>query len=129
MPIQEGGRFSPDNNIVSPGVFTRENDLSGVAAGVADIGGVVVAPFAKGPAFSPTLFTNLNELQAQFGAPDGVYYGPYTAGEYLKERGLVTVCRVGGLTGYQQQYPFVIWATSGVWNRSSDAGALTTARA
>lgn len=63
MPIQEGGRFSPDNRIVSPGVFTRENDLSGVAAGVADIGGVVVAPFAKGPAFKPTLFTDINELQ------------------------------------------------------------------
>ena len=51
MPIQEGGTFSPDSRIVSPGVFTRENDQSGVAAGIADIGGVVVAPFAKGPAF------------------------------------------------------------------------------
>ena len=55
MPIQEGGRFTPDNRIVSPGVFTRENDLSGVAQGVADIGGVVVAPFPKGPGFAPTL--------------------------------------------------------------------------
>lgn len=127
MPIQEGGRFSPDNRIVSPGVFTRENDLSGVAAGVADIGGVVVAPFAKGPAFKPTLFTDINELQNQFGLPDGVYYGPYTAAEYLRERGLVTVCRVGGLTGYTQEYPIVIWATSGSWNRTTSAGAFASA--
>jgi len=118
MAIQEGGRFSPDNRIVSPGVFTRENDLSGVAAGVSDIGGVVVAPFAKGAAFKPILFTDINELQNQFGVPDGVFYGPYTAAEYLKERGLVTVCRVGGLTGYQQKFPVAIWASSGSWNRA-----------
>ena len=51
MPITEGGRFSPVDRIVSPGVFTRENDLSGLAQGVADIGGAIVAPFAKGPGF------------------------------------------------------------------------------
>jgi hypothetical protein len=126
MPIQEGGRFSPVDRIVSPGVFTRENDLSGVAAGVADIGGVVVAPFAKGPAFAPTVFTDVNELQAAFGVPDGTFYGPYTATEYLKERGLVTVCRVGGLTGYQQKFPFAIWATSGSYGRNTSAGALNS---
>ena len=42
MPIVEGGRFSPENRIVSPGVFTREIDQSGIAQGVAEIGGVVV---------------------------------------------------------------------------------------
>ena len=126
MPIQEGSSFSPDRNIVSPGVFTRENDLTGVAAGVADIGGVVVAPFAKGPAFSPTMFTNVNTLQNQFGVPDGIYYGPYTAGQYLQEQGLVTVVRVGGLTGYQQKYPFGIWAIKGTYNRTGSMGALNS---
>lgn len=126
MPIQEGGRFSPDDRIVSPGVFTRENDQSGIAQGVADIGGVVVAPFARGTAFKPTLFTNINDLEAQFGIPDGRFYGPYTAEEYFRERGLVTVCRVGGLTGYQQKYPFAIWAVSGSWNRNGAAGNLVS---
>ena len=125
MPIAEGGQFSP-RRIISPGVFTRENDLSGVAAGVADIGGVVIAPFAKGPAFSPTLFRDVNVLQNQFGLPDGTYYGPYTAAEYLTEKGLVTVCRVGGLTGYEQKYPFAIWATKGLYERSSSYGALSS---
>ena len=126
MAIQEGGTFSPDNRIVSPGVFTRENDLSGVAAGIADIGGVVVSPFAQGPAFTPISFTDTNTLQNQFGAPDGVYYGPYTAAQYLQEQGMVTVCRVGGLTGYKQKYPFAIWAVSGSYTRANDAGALTS---
>jgi phage tail sheath protein FI len=126
MPIQEGGTFSPNSRVVSPGVFTRENDQSGVASGIADIGGVVVAPFSKGPAFAPTTFTNLNTFQNRFGLPDGTYYGPYTAAEYLAERGLVTVCRVGGLTGYEQKYPFAIWAVKGQYNRAASAGALNS---
>lgn len=124
MPIQEGGTFSPVDRIVSPGVFTRENDLSGIAQGVADIGGVIVAPFPKGPAFWPTLVRDLGTLQNKFGVADGTLYGPYTAAEYLSERGLVTICRVGGLSGYKQEYPFCIWAVSGSWNRSGSMGNL-----
>ena len=126
MPITEGGKFSPVDRIVSPGVFTRENDLSGVAQGVAEIGAVVVAPFAKGPGFSPTLITNTADLEEKFGVADGVYYGPYTAKEYLNEKGFVTVCRVGALTGYRQINPFVIWAQPGTWARSGSAGALNS---
>ena len=124
MPITEGGKFSPVDRIVSPGVFTRENDLSGVAQGVADIGAVVVAPFAKGPGFSPTLVRSTAELEEKFGVADGVYYGPYTAKEYLNEKGFVTVCRVGALTGYDQTNPFVIYAEPGTWNREGSAGAV-----
>ena len=122
MPIVEGGRFSPENRIVSPGVFTREIDQSGVAQGVADIGGVVVAPFAKGPGFSPTICNTVAELQNRFGIPDGTLYGPYTATQYLQEKGFVTVCRVGALTGYHQKYPWFIWAEEGEWDRSIDNG-------
>ena len=88
MPITEGGRFTPNDRIVSPGVFSRENDLSGIAQGVADIGGVVVAPFAKGPGFSPTLVRSVSELESKFGTADGTLYGPYTSKQYLQEKGL-----------------------------------------
>lgn len=124
MPIQEGGRFNPDNRIVSPGVFTREIDQSGVAQGVAAIGGVVVAPFAKGPGFTPTLVNSVADLQQKFGVADGTLYGPYTAQQYIQEKGFVTVCRVGALTGYHQKYPWVIWAEEGTWLRAPDAGWL-----
>ena len=126
MPITEGGKFSPVDRIVSPGVFTRENDLSGIAQGVAEIGAVILAPFPKGPGFAPTLITNTADLEEKFGLADGVYYGPYTAKEYLKEKGFVTVCRVGALTGYRQINPFVIWAQPGTWARSGSAGALNS---
>lgn len=127
MPISEGGRFSPNDRIVSPGVFTRENDLSGIAQGVADIGGAVVAPFPKGPGFAPTLVRNVTDLEEKFGVADGVYYGPYCAKEYLIERGVVTVCRVGALTGYHQKYPLVIYAEKGTWGRNGDVGYFVPA--
>lgn len=124
MPITEGGRFTPNDRIVSPGVFTRENDLSGIAQGVADIGGVVLAPFAKGPGFSPTLVRSVSELESKFGTADGTLYGPYTAKQYIQEKGFVTVCRVGALTGYHQKYPWVIWAEKGTWVRQQDSASL-----
>lgn len=129
MPISEGGKFSPVDRIVSPGVFTRENDLSGIAQGVADIGGAIVAPFPKGPAFTPTLVRSVSELEEKFGVADGVYYGPYTAKEYLTQRGLVTICRVGALTGYKQNYPFVLWAIRGTYNRNPSAGVINSGSA
>lgn len=128
MPITEGGRFTPNDRIVSPGVFSRENDLSGVAQGVADIGGVVVAPFSKGPGFSPTTVTSVADLESKFGTSDGTLYGAYTAKQYLQEKGFVTVCRVGALTGYHQKYPWVIWAEKGVWIRNNDMGWVNAAK-
>src|SRR5574343_1209984 len=96
------GRYTPAERIVSPGVFTREIDQTGLAQGVAAIGGVVVAPFPKGPGFSPTVVKSEADLTSIFGDPDGVLYGPYTAQQYIRQQGQVTVCRVGGLGGYTQ---------------------------
>lgn len=126
MPITEGGRFSPVDRIVSPGVFTRENDLSGLAQGVSDIGGAVVAPFARGPGFTPTVVRSVAELEEKFGVADGVFYGPYTAKEYLKEQGQVTVCRVGALTGYKQSEPLMIYAIPGTWARLEVSASVET---
>lgn len=111
---------------LSAGVFTKEIDLSGVAQGVADIGAVVVAPFAKGPGFSPTICKSVNELETKFGIADGTLYGPYTAEKYLQEKGFVTVCRVGALTGYHQKYPLAIWAAAGEWTRATDVGEIVS---
>ena len=112
---------------ISPGVFTKEIDQTGgVAQGVADIGAVVVAPFSKGVGFYPTICRSLAELQTKFGVADGTFYGPYTAAQYLQQKGFVTICRVGALTGYQQKYPVVIYAESGEWTRNTDVGYLVS---
>jgi hypothetical protein len=94
--------------LVSPGVFTRENDLSFIAQGVGAIGGAIVGPFKQGPAFKPTIVTSPSELEDIFGAADGTYYTELTAQNYLRETGLVTICRVAGLGGYEEQNPIVL---------------------
>jgi hypothetical protein len=56
--------------IVSPGVFTRENDLSFLAQGVGQIGAAFVGPFKQGPAFIPTIVRSKSEFQQFFGIPE-----------------------------------------------------------
>ena len=53
--------------IISPGVFTRENDLSFVQQGVGAIGAAIVGPTVKGPAMVPTKVYSYTEYQALFG--------------------------------------------------------------
>ena len=108
MAIEQNGTYSPSERIVSPGVFTREIDQSFLAQGVAAIGGVVVAPFPKGPGFSPTVVTSEGDLESIFGAADGTLYGPVTAQQYIRQQGQVTVVRVGGLSGYNQKKALLV---------------------
>jgi len=98
--------------LVSPGVFTRENDLSFIAQGVGEIGAAIVGPFKQGPAFKPTIITTQSELTDVFGAADGTYYTELTAQNYLREAGVVTICRVAGTDGYTEQSPGLLTITA-----------------
>ena len=98
--------------IVSPGVFTRENDLSFLAQGVGEIGAAFIGPFKQGPAFVPTIVRTQSEFEDKFGTPDGTYYTEYAVQNYLREAGTVTVVRTLGIGGYTQTAPIGI-ATSG----------------
>lgn len=125
MPIVAGGTFQPTNNIVSPGVFTREFDSTFLAQGVAQIGGVIVAPFPKGPGFAPTVITSEGDLESIFGAPDGALYGPYSAQQYIRQQGQVTVVRVGGLGGYEQNQALLLTAVPGEYTRYNITSSFT----
>ena len=118
------GKFTPSERIVSPGVFTREIDSSFLAQGVAAIGGVVIAPFPKGPGFSPTVITSEADLTSMFGDADGVLYGPYTAQQYIRQQGQVTICRVGGLAGYVQHQALLLTAIPGQYDRFMESGSF-----
>ena len=98
--------------IVSPGVFTRENDLSFLSQGVGEIGAAFIGPFKKGPAFVPTVVRTQSEFEDKFGTPDGTYYTEYAVQNYLREAGSATIVRVAGVDGYSQVAPIGI-ATSG----------------
>jgi phage tail sheath protein FI len=87
--------------IVSPGVFTRERDLSFLPAGITQIGAAIVGPTVKGPAFEPVIIESFKEFEAVFGPKTLDSYVPYTVEAYLKSAGRVTVVRTLGLTGYK----------------------------
>ena len=57
--------------IVSPGVFTRENDLSFLSQGIGEIGAAIIGPIHKGPAFVPTVVSAQSEFEEIFGTPNG----------------------------------------------------------
>ena len=100
--------------IVSPGVFTRENDLSFLAQGVGEIGAAFIGPFKQGPAFVPTIVRTQSEFEDIFGTPDGTYYTEYAVQNYLREAGSATIVRVGGIGGYTQVKPVGIFASGGL---------------
>jgi hypothetical protein len=97
--------------IVSPGVFTRENDLSFLAQGIGEIGAAFIGPFKQGPAFIPTIVRTQSEFEDIFGTPDGTYYTEYAVQNYLSEAGSATIVRVAGIGGYAQVAPIGIFAT------------------
>jgi hypothetical protein len=103
--------------IVSPGVFTRENDLSFLAQGIGEIGAAFIGPLKEGPAFVPTIVRSRSEFNEIFGTPDGTYYTDYAVENYLREAGSATIVRVAGVGGYQQLAPLAILA-SGSSNQS-----------
>jgi hypothetical protein len=86
--------------IVSPGVFTRERDLSFLPQAIGEIGAAIIGPTKIGPAFTPTQVTSFQEFEEIFGTVDARFYTPYTVEEYLRSAGVVTIVRVLGLGGY-----------------------------
>ena len=87
--------------IVSPGVFTREKDLSFLPQGISEIGAAIIGPTVKGPSFVPTVVRNFEEFKSIFGSYDASYYTPYAVQEYLRSAGTVTIVKVGYLGGYK----------------------------
>ena len=86
--------------IVSPGVFTREKDLSFLPVGIGEIGAALIGQSIKGPAFVPTKVESFQEFQQKFGGLTEDSYLPYTAQSYLEEAGAATIVRVLGKDGY-----------------------------
>jgi hypothetical protein len=86
--------------IVSPGVFTRERDLSFLPQAIGELGAAIIGPTSKGPAFVPTQITSFQEYEEVFGPVDNRFYTPYAVQQYLRSAGVVTIVRVLGLGGY-----------------------------
>ena len=103
--------------IVSPGVFTRERDLSFLPQSIGEIGAAIIGPTKLGPAFTPTQITSFQEFEELFGGIESKFYTPYTVEQYLQSAGVVTVVRVLGIGGYQAQ-TLELMATSSLQSKS-----------
>jgi len=117
--------------IVSPGVFTKENDLSFLQQGVAEIGAAFIGPFKEGP-LVPTIVNSQAEFETLYGIVDDTYYTPLAVQNYLREAGTATICRVAGVGGYVAQNPLLLTLTTGSVSASvgilfpSDKNTLST---
>lgn len=94
---------------VSPGIYTKETDLTYAvkSLGVTTLG--LVGETVKGPAFQPLLIENWNQFSNYFGGTNPSqfkgskylkYETPYIAKSYLKQSNQLYVTRVLGLSGY-----------------------------
>lgn len=90
--------------MLSPAVFTRENDQSFLATGIGQIGAVIIGPTGKGRAFMPTPITNANDYNEMFGENSDKTYVPYVVKNYLKNAGIVHIVRVLGLEGWSESH-------------------------
>jgi hypothetical protein len=125
-----------NERIVSPGVFTREKDLSFLTQGISEIGAAFIGPTPKGPAFIPTIVRGQQEYVTRFGEADTNHYTGLSAKNYLRESGVATIVRVLGTTGYDPTTTksVVIYATGSagrkvyaVLHPSSTGNTLTNA--
>ena len=98
--------------IVSPGVFTKEKDLSFLPQGIGEIGAALVGSTVKGPAFVPTTVSSFQEFQQVFGGLTEDSYLPYTAQTYLEDAGTATIVRVLGQDGYTLENPVALTISS-----------------
>ena len=98
--------------IVSPGVFTREKDLSFLPQGIGEIGAALIGSTVKGPAFVPTQVQSFQEFQQVFGGLTEDSYLPYTAQSYLEDAGTATIVRVLGQDGYTLDNPVALTISS-----------------
>ena len=98
--------------IVSPGVFTREKDLSFLPQGIGEIGAALIGSTVKGPAFVPTQVQSFQEFQQVFGGLTEDSYLPYTAQSYLEDAGTATIVRVLGQDGYTLENPVALTVSS-----------------
>lgn len=107
---------------VSPGIYSREIDMTYAvrSLGITSLG--VVGETLKGPAFQPIDISNWREYQDVFGGTStekfkGSQYPkyelPYIAKSYLSESEQLKVVRVLGLSGYNAGPAWVVTASNG----------------
>lgn len=82
-------------SIISPGVFTRENDISFIQPAPVAAGAAFIGPTVKGPVEQPTLVTSYNDYVRKFGVTFSSGSNKY---EYLTSLSVKNYFQNGGQT-------------------------------
>jgi hypothetical protein len=106
-----------NERIVSPGVFTREKDLSFLPQGVSEIGAAFIGPFDKGPAFVPSTIYSEAEAVRKFGNNTPDSYTSYAVRNYMRWSPSATLIRILGTSGYSLSHPVAVVATGSYGKR------------
>ena len=107
--------------IISPGVFTRENDLTFVAPAPAEAGTSFIGPTVKGPVKIPTVVTSYGQYQRIFGS---TFESGSTKQEFLTSIAVRNFFNQGGSTALVSRVvPETFSAAS---NTSITASAVAT---
>ncbi len=84
---------------ISPGVITKEIDLTTVVPEVSMTEGGIAGPFRWGPAYERTVVSNESELSGIFGKPDAATYKTFfTAASYLAYSANLKVVRTPNIS-------------------------------
>ena len=90
----------------SPGVSTREIDLSGpTALGPQGTPAGIIGTALKGRAFVPITVATYQDFVAEFGATDGEKFGPLAMNEWMRNARAGTYVRVLGVGDGKQRNP------------------------
>lgn len=79
--------------IISPGVFTRENDISFIQPAPVAAGAAIIGPAVKGPVEVPTLVTSYNDYVRKFGV---TFASGSTSYEFLTSLAVKNYFQQGG---------------------------------
>ncbi len=79
--------------IISPGVFTRENDISFIQPAPVVAGAAIIGPAVKGPVEIPTLVTSYNDYVRKFGT---TFSSGSTSYEYMTSLAVKNYFQQGG---------------------------------
>ena len=84
---------------ISPGVVTKEIDLTTVVPEISMTHGAIAGPFKWGPALDRTVVSNESEMVDRFGKPNAATYRTwFTAASYLAYSGNLKVVRTPNTT-------------------------------
>ncbi len=108
--------------IISPGVFTRENDISFIQPAPVAAGAAIIGPAVKGPVEVPTLVTSYNDYVRKFGT---TFASGSTSYEFLTSIAVKNYFQQGGgsvLVNRVVSGSFTRATSTNITNATTDTG-------